>query len=433
MAPLGPFEAAPRLAVAVSGGGDSMALALLLHDWARRHGGALVALTVEHGLRPESAAEAAQVGRWLGRRGIEHHVLAWRGPRPTADVQAAARAARYRLLEGWCAAHGVLHLCLAHHREDQAETLLLRLGRGSGVDGLAAMAPVSELRGVRLLRPLLTVPRARLRAFLRAEDQPWIEDPGNRAAVFARARLRGLMPRLAAEGLTPTRLAATAARLGRARAALEGAATDALARGARLHPAGFVRLDADGLRGLPDEVGLRVLARVLATVGAQDHPPRHQRLLRLHAALVGGGRPRARTLAGCLVVPGRASHLVCREPAAVAPPVAVAAGQAAEWDRRFVGRIAGPAHASGWLGALGEDGWNEIVAAMPGLRASPIPHRARLALPALRDSGGVSAVPFLGYNRESGSGPAVVRLAFRPPRPLGPAGFALFAAAGKLS
>src|SRR5579859_3556454 len=117
---LGPFERSPRLAVAVSGGADSMALAQLAHAWARRRGGGITALTVDHRLRPESAREAQQVGVWLAARGISQETLVWDGPHSTGDIQAAARAARYRLLEAWCGEHGVLHLLTAHHREDRA-------------------------------------------------------------------------------------------------------------------------------------------------------------------------------------------------------------------------------------------------------------------------------------------------------------------------
>jgi tRNA(Ile)-lysidine synthase len=159
---LGPLEKRPHLAVAVSGGADSLSLALFAAAWARKRGGCASALTVDHGLRPEAAAEARRVGRWLRARGIEHRIIAWRGTKPAANIQAAARAARYGLLSAWCARHGVLHLLLAHHADDQAETYLMRLARGSGVDGLAAMAPVHELPSVRVLRPLLDVPRARL-------------------------------------------------------------------------------------------------------------------------------------------------------------------------------------------------------------------------------------------------------------------------------
>lgn len=162
MEPLGPFERPPRLAVAVSGGADSLALTLLADEWARSRGGAVLALTVDHGLRPEAADEARMVGRWLAARGIAHAILHYRGERPVANIQARARALRYRLLLDRCRAEGVVHLLIAHHREDQSETVLLRLGRGSGVSGLAAMRPIMEMPEARILRPLLSIPRARL-------------------------------------------------------------------------------------------------------------------------------------------------------------------------------------------------------------------------------------------------------------------------------
>src|SRR5262249_13344993 len=196
MQAVGPFESRPRVAVAVSGGSDSMALALLAHDWATRRGGEIAALTVDHGLRTEAAAEARQVGRWLRGRGIAHRILRWRPP-PGAlsgGMQAAARAARYRLLADWGRQRGGLHVALAHQREDQAETVLLRLARGSGLDGLAAMAPIAERAGVRLIRPLLPIPRARLRATLAGAQQSWVDDPSNDDPAHARIRMRRLLP-----------------------------------------------------------------------------------------------------------------------------------------------------------------------------------------------------------------------------------------------
>ena len=211
MAPLGPFEARPRLAVAVSGGPDSLALCLLADRWARRRGGAVVGLIVDHGLRPESAGEAGQTAAWLGAREIGSQILTWPGQKPTVGIQAAARHARYRLLGGWCRAAGVLHLLTAHHRGDQAETVALREARASGPDGLAGMAAVRELAGLRLLRPLLGVQKAALVAVLDAARQPWLEDPSNRAQGFARARLRS-DPRLDAARLVRLACAHGAAR-----------------------------------------------------------------------------------------------------------------------------------------------------------------------------------------------------------------------------
>ena len=174
MAPFAPFEQHPLLAVAVSGGADSLALCLLADRWARARGGAVAALTVDHGLRPAAAAEAQRVAAWLAPLGIAHRTLVWRPAPGTRNLQAAARDARYGLLEAWCRTAGCLHLLTAHHREDQAETFLLRLARGSGLDGLAAIAGVRETAHCRVLRPLLAVPRERLVAGMRERGQEWL-------------------------------------------------------------------------------------------------------------------------------------------------------------------------------------------------------------------------------------------------------------------
>ena len=190
LAAIGGFDARPFIAVAVSGGPDSLALTILADRWARERGGRLAALTVDHQLRSESAEEARLVGGWLAARGIAHHVLVWTNTKPATGIQKAARAARYHLLAEWCRAQGCLHLLTAHHREDQAETSLIRRRAGSGIDGLAGMSAVREMPGIRLVRPLLGVAKARLVALLTAERQPFFSDPSNRNPVFERARLR---------------------------------------------------------------------------------------------------------------------------------------------------------------------------------------------------------------------------------------------------
>ena len=423
MAPLGPFESRPFLAVAVSGGADSLALCLLADGWARARDGHVTALTVDHGLRVEASAEAARVGDWLAARGIRHHILAWRPPADLRNVQAMARAARYRLLLDWCGVAGCLHLLTAHHREDQAETLLLRLARGSGLDGLAAMAPCRETVSCRLLRPLLAVPRGRLTASLREVGQSWIEDPSNRDDTYARVRLRGSAGLLAREGLSPARLAATARHLARARAALEDGVARLLARTVRLHPAGFAALAADRLVEAPPEIALRSLARLAATVGGADHPPRLERLERLFAALrdgLGAGR----TLAGCRFLRWRGTVVVCRELAAVQPPQSLVPGQKLGWDGRFEVRLTADAPPGLSVGALGSAGFGRDDPAAAG--DSTLPAAARATLPALRDLVGVAAVPHLNYTRPDfarGVSDGMVSVAFRPKRPLTAPGF----------
>ena len=387
MAAFAPYESAPRLAVACSGGADSMALLLLTRDWVRAHRGKLVALTVDHGLRKASGAEAKRVGAWARRHGIVHKILKWRGSHPRGDIQAAARAARYRLLEEFCAAKGILHLLLAHQRDDQAETLLLRLARGSGLDGLAAMSPLVERPDCRILRPLLGVAPERLRATLRARKQDWIDDPSNENPAFARARLRKSQDILAREGLTTERLASTTHRLARARYALEGAVADLLAKAATPHPHGFVSVDTGALLAAPEELGLRALAAIVAAVGGEEFPPRLEKLERLYRELH-AGTPKGRTLGGCRFMPRRTGLLVCREAAAVAPPVRLQARTV--WDGRFRLALAAKSRKRATLGALGEERVDSAVEPPAAIRAT---------LPTIRDRRGVLAVPGLNYVR----------------------------------
>ncbi len=419
MTPLGPFEPNPHVAVAVSGGRDSMALALATSDWARARGGRVTGLIVDHGLRPESAAEARQALRWLRAHGIAAKILLWRGAKPERVVQAAARSARYALLEGWCRAAGVLYLLLAHQQDDQAETFLLRLGRGSGLDGLCAMAAVVERSHVRLLRPLLGVPRADLTAFLRTRGQAWIDDPSNENAEHARARLRSALPALASDGLAVRRLATTAASLGAARRLVEAEVAALMARAVSPDPAGFLRLDGRALAATSGEVALRAMARCLVTVGGASHPPRLEALQRLYQA-VAGGLDRARTLAGCGILPWRGEVLVAREAAAVGADVILHPGEEDRWDGRFHVAVANDAPRGLCLRPLGTQGWRAIT---PEVRADlrrSAPLGAHATLPSIWRADRLLAVPHAEWVRDTRTGAKTsgIRLRFMPDRPL---------------
>ncbi|HEY1631489.1 MAG TPA: tRNA lysidine(34) synthetase TilS [Rhizomicrobium sp.] len=287
-------------AVALSGGGDSVALMRLLAQWAKKREKP-IALIVDHGLRKGSAKDAKQAAIWARDAGLAAHVLTWKGKKPSADVEAAARHARYRLMGEWCVGHGVRFLYLAHTLEDQAETFLLRLARGSGLDGLSAMRPRAPypLPGfdVALVRPLLGFTRAELRGYLKARRQAWLEDPMNDEPRFARVKLRQAAAELARLGLTPQRLAQAASHLARARDALDDAMQTWLSQGCRFEGEG-ARLDAASLAKLPREVGLRALAHVLSHVSGQAYRPRFERLERLYGSLGA-----AATLHGCRIGP----------------------------------------------------------------------------------------------------------------------------------
>jgi tRNA(Ile)-lysidine synthase len=428
MADLGPFEHRPHVAVAVSGGSDSLCLALLAGRWAARRGGQVTGLSVDHGLRAQSRAEADRVGEWLRRQGMDHHILSWRGPKPVAGIQAAARDARYRLMGDWCRGAGVLHLLLGHTLDDQAETFLLRLAKGSGAEGLAAMAAIRETPDVRLLRPLLDVSKSALRATLDAEGQDWIEDPSNQNPAFARVRVRQSMRD---GGLDAAALARSAHRFGRLRQALESSVSQVLARGVDMHPAGFAVLRPSEFVAAADEIGLSALSRVVVAVGGNSYPPRLEKLERLYrelrGAVSGGNGFRGRTLGGCRVMAGTGRFggelVVCRESRGLSEAVTVDGGARLVWDRRFEIQFKAFAPRPR-LQALGDEGWRDINGQCGELRGREIPHPARLTLPALFDEKGVLCVPHLGFRRGD-STPDIATIRFYPPNSLLSAGFFL--------
>jgi tRNA(Ile)-lysidine synthase len=267
------WKDAPALVLAVSGGPDSMALMWLAARWRRAlsRGPRLIAVTVDHGLRREAAREAREVKRLAGTLEIEHRTMRWNGAKPRTGVPAAARAERYRLLGKAARSLGATHILTAHTRDDQAETLLMRLLRGSGIAGLAAMARESDRDGVTLARPLLAVPKSRLIATLDKARIAYADDPTNRDTAFTRARLRALLPLLAAEGGDARGLARLAARLARANAAVEVLADGAerylaLKGGAAPHEAAR-ELDAGAFAALPEEIRLRLLMRAINRFG----------------------------------------------------------------------------------------------------------------------------------------------------------------------
>ena len=397
----GPFEPHPAIAIAVSGGPDSLALAWLLQRWLAGQGGRLLALIVDHRLRPDSAEEAAEVSARLAAVGVDSRILVWEGAAEvSAGMQAAARDARYGLLIEACRAGGILHLALGHHRDDQVETLLQRAESGSGPDGLAAMPSVTELPDVRLLRPLLTVPKVRLTTTCLAAGLPFVEDPSNRDPRFARSRLRERAAEFALAGLAPEPLFDLATTAGRLRAELEGQVAELLAETVVLHPAGFARV-APAFATAPDAMALRSLAQLLACVGGRIWPPRTARSQRALISL--RERPQHPvTLGGCRLLPQSSGWLAVREPTAMTHPIAP--GQSLLWDGRFLTDLRDDAPSGLSVGPLGEAGWRAVVASDPGLKAGGLPPSVRVTLPALFESAASDcsapvAVPQLGFAR----------------------------------
>ncbi|MGE3064353.1 MAG: tRNA lysidine(34) synthetase TilS [Hyphomicrobiaceae bacterium] len=398
---VGAARAAEGVLLAVSGGSDSIALLHLYERWRRLAGIARAPLiaTVDHALRAGAAAEAAEVGARAAALGLEHVTLRWTGDKPRTGVQAAARAARYRLLAELARARGIANLVTAHTADDQGETLLMRLARGSGVDGLSAMAPASRLDDVRLLRPLLGVGKARLVATLRQAGLGWIEDPSNSAVVFERVRLRAEAARLAGIGLTPAALALSARRLGRARLALE-AATDALAAPAArmltIHPLGYAVMDRARLLAAPAEIAIRLLVRVLGAVGGASEPPRLSAVEDLYAALAEG--PGGWTLARTAVRSEGGVVRIVREAERSPPlPARLEPGARLLWDGRFHVSAAVTLPEPVEIAPLGASGLRDLGTRGTRRPLADAPACVLEMLPAARRAGEVIAVPLLGF------------------------------------
>ena len=307
--PLRPYR---HVAIAVSGGGDSVALMWLAAQWAgrTRQPPRLTILTVDHGLRPGSAGDAVWVVERAQGLGLAAVVLAWQGDKPATGVQARAREARYDLLVGWCVDHGAGALVTAHSLDDQAETFVMRLARGSGVDGLSGMRPSRHDR-IAILRPLLGVSRARLRGTLLAAGLDWLEDPSNRDPRFERVRWRNTLASLEQQGLAPAMIALSARRLERARQALEHA-TSRLEASAVAHEGKHASFRLAAVQDTPDELMLRLLRRLIIRYGAGGEPPELAALERL-GEWIAHGVSGGRTLAGCRITRRKDAVRIRRE------------------------------------------------------------------------------------------------------------------------
>ncbi|MGB0631364.1 MAG: tRNA lysidine(34) synthetase TilS [Alphaproteobacteria bacterium] len=397
MSSAGPFADRSPLAVAVSGGADSMALLWLLKDWATAAGKPLTALTVDHGLRPESAAEARQVGRWCAGMGVPHDILSWTGDKPAHRVQEEARRARYALMEAWCARHGVGDLFVAHTENDQAETFLFRMSRGSGSDGLAAMPLVSFRDRVRIIRPLLTVGRPRLEATLRAAGQPWVDDPGNNDRRYARVRVRHRLADLDGHGISVATVACTARIFGRLRAARETQVAALAAKIVTLYPEGYADIDRPALAAADPDIASSLMTALIAQTGGREFAPKRARSAGLFRTLVDGPDRVTRTLGSCVISATGSRVRLWREFGTISEEIPVSGEGQVIWDGRFIVSLKPVAGAADMnVSALGRAGW-EAIAGDIGREFRHIPGPVRYGLPAIRRKADILQVWHLDY------------------------------------
>ena len=391
------------IALAVSGGGDSMAMLAMAHDWARVFGVKLWVVTVDHGLREESAGEAEMVARECALLGHPHATLRWHWD-GQGNLQDAARRARLELIDRWRG--GIEHVLMAHTQDDVAETFLMRLARGSGVEGLSAMAESRVVAGesgpFRVMRPLLNEVRADLRHHIRTLKVPYVDDPSNADERFDRVRARRA---LASLGIDAETLAGTAKRLGRAAEALAQRAAD-VARDCVSEatwagqPTGDLLIERDSFARVERDTQLRVLASALQWVASSEYRPRARALEDLlDRALSGGGG----TLLGARTIVGRTEIRICREYAALADRITPIGEKAVVWDSRW--RVVQTvADRNLTLRALGPDGWQQ---AGEKPESAP-PHDAAICLPAVFE--GDRLVAFHCAEKQGG-----LEVSFQPP------------------
>ncbi|WP_424134396.1 tRNA lysidine(34) synthetase TilS [Roseomonas chloroacetimidivorans] len=370
MAGLGPFGPAPALAVGVSGGPHSLALVLLARNWVAARGGRVLALVADHGLRPESGAEAAGVAARLAGLGIPARVLPL-GLTAGPGLHERARAARLSALLETAEAGGAPWLLLGHHRADQAETVAFRALRGSGPDGLAGMAMARPAGGALILRPLLGVAPGEIEAFLAKRGLAPVRDPSNSDPRFARARLRRVLGDPGGEGAGVAALAAAADAFALRRARMRAAVAARLAGAAQFYETGWARLDRAELGS--DAVAEAALSALVRALGGGAHPPGRAAVAALLAR--GGG-----SLGGAVW----RGAVIAREPARCAPPIPARPGTL--WDARWH-VVAAPK--GSWIGVWGTDGAR-------GARRGGLPALVAAGLPAIRDAEGrLVAVPAL--------------------------------------
>jgi len=384
--PLGELPLGP-LGVAVSGGGDSVALLMLLHHAGHR----FEAATVDHGLRSGSAKEAADVSALCENLGIPHKVLVWDHGKIAGNIQNAAREARRGLLASWARDRGLNAVLLGHTLDDQAETVLMRMARGSGVDGLAAMAVTRQESGINWHRPLLAVKRLELRAYLNEIGVSWVDDPSNDDLQYDRIKARKALAQLAPLGLSAERLAETAAHMQRARVSLE-ADTKVLAQACvQISAAGELAILAAPFANATPEIQLRLLSSALGWVASAHYRPRFAALKELLAACTSSNKF-GKTLHGCTIYRGKNEIVINREPAAT-PPIGPVL---AVWDGRWEIDLKDTENLQ--IRALGEDG----IQYCPDWRESAHSRRALLASPSFWQQGRLIAAPLAQFGQNHG-------------------------------
>jgi tRNA(Ile)-lysidine synthase len=305
------LKAHDKIAVAVSGGADSMALALLLGD---NYANEIHALHVNHGLRAEAEVEATQVKQWLAQYGINSCILTPSKPinQMQGNLMQNARKVRYQLMQEYCDQYEINVLCVAHHAEDQVETLLMRLGRASGIDGLSSMKPKTIMGNLTILRPLLHCHKQQLIEYLQQQNQPWIEDPTNHNPKYTRTKMRSLIPILQNAGITSERINQTTQHLARAADFLQQHTQNWLMQNTIINET-QIMLPIQLWLELHIEMQLRTLSASLRHIQPSKPELRYEKLESLRLEMQTPNQFKGRTLHHCIITKRQDYYIIKSE------------------------------------------------------------------------------------------------------------------------
>ncbi len=416
MADIGYFEPQPTIAIATSGGADSMALLLLAKAWANAQGGKIIAITVNHNLRTEAEEEALQVASWCKKLGIEHKILHWEHTeKPISSIQTKAREARYLLLTGYCRDNNILHLLTAHHLDDQIETMFFRLARGSKLSGLSAMPAQTIIAGVRLLRPFLQIPKSRLIATLQINEQKWVEDPSNQNSKYERVHIRKQLVELDDDKSLKYRINNVINKLGKFRNILENSIASELTNAVKIYPMGYAFIDLD------KNISEQSLTAIIQTINGEEHPPRSEKITNLYRSIYSDKPKSKHSLAGLIFeVIDKNKMLIYREIQAIEKPAQIIANTKILWDKRFLVESS----ITLIIRQLGSDGLSQIKQYTPNLLRNMPPARILRTIPSLWLLEELISIPHIGYMKEnSGISTIKYNIKFYPAKPLAGSSF----------
>jgi tRNA(Ile)-lysidine synthase len=391
-------ESATKLAIAVSGGSDSMALCFMLHQCLKKERVELTALIIDHKLRKDSSQEAEKTSITLKKHNIKHHIIPWLGPKPLSNLQEKARIARYTLLTNYCLEHNIPYLATAHQEDDQAENFIMRLNHGSGIYGLAGIPQTNIFNQVMIMRPLLNFSKKELQDFLKEQNIDWIEDPSNQNEKFTRVKARKILvkrPKLTQVLINLTKIMA------RAKESIEYIVNQSMANLVTFFLQGYASFNLCQFNALPQEIKFRLLLKVLQKINTKEKPPRAERVEKLLNKLNSYKSFSASTLYGCLISRKKDVLIITPEVNNINQSFSIPEGEEGRisWEKKFylsISKELSTKYGELIIDRVNEHDWPDLK---KNLNKEQLitPKAAILTLPAIRNLEKLIAIPHINY------------------------------------